>query len=240
VTTAINRDDIIDIYCDESGTDSGRYLVIGGLWVKRLYHPIILRQLTAFRTKYELTREIKWAKISKGYFNQYKDLLDLYFNCWNRVRFYCIVVEKQKVDWHTYHHNDHELGFYKFYRLLIRYRMSGEYRYYLWADQRNNRVPNRLHTLQCYANMDCTKHIGVSPLVHVQEINSRMSDIMQLSDVLIGAVRACYCEDISGEAKVEFCNYLQSRLGVSSLSEIENKRDALFNIWKWRPKTNMP
>ncbi|WP_420905048.1 DUF3800 domain-containing protein [Candidatus Magnetaquiglobus chichijimensis] len=101
------------------------------------------------------------------------------------VRFRCILIAQNQVDWHL-HDGDRELGFYNFYYQTLHHWVLVFNRYAIFCDHKSNRLMSRLATLQrclAYTNLSST-------ISGVQAVRSEESVLIQLTDVLTGAISA--------------------------------------------------
>lgn len=182
-----------DVYCDESQHDllcssnpKADFLVIGSLWLETADRVEFKEAIHALRHKYRVGGEFKWVKVSPSRLPFYLELVQLFLSYECRLRYRCIVIERQKVNLVHYHNNDQELGFYKFYYQMLHHWILDFNRYAIFCDAKKNRCPDRLQVLQrClqYANLS-------SEIFTVQAIRSDESVLIQLCDVLTGAASA--------------------------------------------------
>ena len=116
-----------DIYCDESRPEAlgskkpaaPDTLVIGSLWLPTEDRQGLKNAIHALRDKHKVGGEFKWQKVTPSRLPFYEELVNLFFAQGDRMRFRCIAVSRKKIDLLTYHDNDQELGFYKFYYQLL-------------------------------------------------------------------------------------------------------------------------
>lgn len=182
-----------DVYCDESHPDllgskhsSSQFLTIGGLWLAKQDRVRFKQAIHDLRNKHKIGGEFKWQKISPSRQAFYNELIDWFFEQNDNLRFKCIAVEHQKVNLLKYHGSDQELGFYKFYYQMLHHWVLDWNEYAVFCDFKSNREPNRLRVLQkCLEASNLSSHIS-----SVQSIRSKESVLVQLVDVLTGAVAA--------------------------------------------------
>ncbi len=206
-----------DVYCDESRPDllssekpTGRYMVIGSLWLETENRALFKKQVHELREKHRIGGEFKWQKVSRGRFDFYKEVIDWYFERGSSLRFRCIAVDREKVNLVRYHVNDQELGFYKFYYQMLHHWIFDFNKYSIFCDFKTNRQRDRLHVLQrCLAASNLSSEIFT-----VQAIRSRESLLLQLCDTLTGAASARLNVSVQpGSDKSRLLDYLESRLG---------------------------
>lgn len=206
-----------DVYCDENRPDllsseksQANYMVIGSLWLRSEDRDGFKTQIHQLREKYHIGGEFKWQKASFSRIDFYRHLIDWFFGQGDNLRFRCIVVEHNKVDLIKYHNDDQELGFYKFYYQMLHHWIFDFNEYSIFCDFKTNRYRNRLHELKrCLSASNLSSNI-----LNVQAVRSRESVLMQLIDVLTGAVSARLNNSLqSGSAKDIILSHFENRLG---------------------------
>lgn len=204
------------VYCDESrhdGPQSNPFMGIGGLWVPRDQKKNLTRELRSLMNDNGLNSEIKWSKVSYKYLDRYKQLLDFFFDR-QSLCFRCILVEQAKVDVEKYHGCDRELGFYKFYyEMLIKWLDSGN-EYLILLDYKRNKGADRYTMLRRVLDRSLRGKAWISDLT---VIDSQQSPLAQISDLLIGAVTASWCNIAENSPKADLANYIAKRANIRSL-----------------------
>lgn len=211
---------LFDIYCDESRqdlivnkksiTETNRYCCIGGLMLPTAQREKVKQQLYSLQNKYDVHGELKWGTVSTNKMQFYLSLIDLFFEV-NEFAFRAVVIDSTVVDNTSFNGNDHELGYYKFYyQLLVHWLESGN-TYRVFTDQKTNHENNRLHELQRIVNCGAPSNTIVSEL---QAIDSRESIILQLENVIMGAVGYKFNSGASGtsSAKQAIVNRIEMHL----------------------------
>lgn len=207
-----------EVYCDESRPDllsshhpPARYLVIGSLWLRAEDRPEFKEIIHDLRNRHKIGGEFKWQKVSPSRLDFYRDLVEWFMSISSeRLRFRCIAVDREKVNLVKFHDNDQELGFYKFYYQMLQHWILGFNEYSIFCDFKQNRIRNRLHTLQ-----QCLDRSNLSSIVaNVQPIRSEESVLIQLADVLTGAAAARLNETLgAGSAKEKVVEQLELAIG---------------------------
>ncbi len=222
-----------DVYCDESHTDvlcshstHAKYLIIGSLWLRTDGRDSCKSGLHQLREKHDIRRaEVKWQKVSPNKLGFYIDLIDWFFTQGTSVRFRCIAVDRQHVNLVKFHDNDHELAFYKFYYQVLHHWILDFNQYNIFCDHKSNRDGQRLPVLStCLNNSNLSSEIQ-----RVQAIRSSDSVLLQLADVLTGAVSAKLNGSLKSDgAKQSVVDRLEQRLGR-----------AIGHTWMNEPKFNV-
>jgi hypothetical protein len=217
-------------------------MLIGALSVPPSVQPSFFAADSAFRTatKNNLAH-FKWVKaggVKK--LPAYLGLIDLFFA--HDVRFKCVVIETSKLNYKVHHRGDHELGFYKFYFLLLSRLVDFDQQYLVRVHRRTDRNRGRLADLHSATNNWCRKKAGrhITPIHSVEGADYRKYTELQLVDVLLGAVgyhwERCHLREEASKSKIEICNAICKRLEKASLAFESEWREPKFNIWKWLPK----
>ncbi|NLF74015.1 MAG: DUF3800 domain-containing protein [Candidatus Anammoximicrobium sp.] len=223
-----------EAYCDESnpevlGSTSSdkKYLLIGGVWLQSEDRTRFKDGIHHLRRTHRIGGEFKWNRISRSRQQFYVDLVNYFFDQGDRLRFRCIVVDREKVDLTRFHESDQELGFYKFYYQLLHHWILDFNEYAFFLDTKKNHRPDRLKVLR-----RCLDSSNLSSLVtNVQGIDSRQSVLIQLADVLTGCASRKLNESSRGsQPKDAVVKAVEQRLGhqIGPTSRAEAK----FNVFR--------
>lgn len=227
----------IHVYTDESRLKGERYMLIGGLWVPASAEPVLRADIERFRAATNLTAELKWKKVSRTKLPLYEDFANIFFRHCDAV-FHCIVVDVTLLDYATFSRGDDELGFYKFYYQLISRKLVHGSEYLVFTDERRNRKSSRLDVLKICVNRWWAKENGMpaaQPVRTVEPRNSKSEDLIQLVDVLLGAVGYVWNGHSASPPKLALVRHLERSLGSPSLGLPTPRSSRKFNIWHWRP-----
>lgn len=207
-------------------------MLIGGLWVPQDKEVAMRRTFEEIRAQRHLQAEMKWTKVSRKKLPDYKAFLDLFWLD-TRIHFNCIVIDTHIPDHKEFNQGDKELGFYKFYNLIIVRHLKPENLYWLYTDDRNNRKSYRLSELQEAINSGWKDRSHVEPLRNIEPRSSKDEDFIQLADILLGAI-AYEWNGYSGSLpKLDVAKYIAGRLGEASL-HFTGSRGAKVDIWEWK------
>lgn len=227
-----------NIFADEASITDSRYMLIGGLWVPWDSESSVRNMFHEVRQKHALKAEMKWTKVSNFMLPAYQDYVDTFF-AFEELSFKCILIDTQLVDYRTFHKNDAELGFYKFYFQLISRTLMPQNQYWLYMDERSNRKRNRLSTLEIIVNRWCKRNHGVEPLRTIEARQSHHEDFIQLADVLLGAISYAWHERKESKAKLALQAHIAQRIGWPTLRLATQSSSPKINIWKWYPSNKI-
>ena len=232
----------INIYSDESRHTSGGddFMVIGAISCKRDNKRDLVHKIHLLKKKYNAQGEFGWKRLSPNKQEFYFELIALFME--NNLNFQCIVVDKRLVDDTIYNDGDKELGFYKFYYLMLKEGIESEFIYHIYLDWQQNREQHRFHNMKFFLNK---KLSGKAKIACLEPVTSSNQPLIELADLFIGAVGYQYNKRKESKVKVEFCTKLAHALhGLNSnyfrygkLDTFTKRSEKKFNIFKWKPNT---
>lgn len=229
---------IYNIYCDESSVENveNPYMVIGALFMRRELRDELKKKINEIKIKYSYRGEIKWTKISSRFLPLYKEIIDLFMNYGeDDLEFYCIKVERTKVDYGLYHNNDREEGFYKFYYQLLKNKFRIGCTYYVYLDYKPTKMKNRVYVLEYYLKYKVSKSMN-SVIKGVQAQQSSQNVLIQIADFLTGAVNFDNNQTSpDSESKKEVIKYLVEKIKKDNLKFCSYLSDRKFNIFCIEP-----
>lgn len=192
-SSALDEKDPIFLFCDESSQSGHPYLAIGMLAVEIADAPDLLAELAESRARNRQRHEMKWKLVNDGNFDGYADWIDIFdrFVKKELVYFAALVAEAGQMD-NRRNNGDPDLGFSKLlYQLLLhragrRYGRTNPLHGYL--DSRSTK--HQPHELKSMLNAGLKKSwkVTTGPFRVLEFKDSRTSDIIQLVDVITGAI----------------------------------------------------
>jgi len=212
-------------------------MVIGGVWVPEIVEDKYRIAIWKIKKAYGVNWEFKWSRLNPHRTEAYKELVDVFFDA-PSLSYRCILVDKTLIDYATYHNNDKELGFYKFYFQLLSRSLNPNIAYWAYLDDRTNKKANRLPDLKATVNQWCKRrHRCRDELLRTVEArDSRSHELIQMTDVLTGAIAGIWNEEFRNQAKYDICGHIAMRKNWSTLKVSTFPSENKFNIWKWEPK----
>lgn len=171
-----------NIYCDESchlENDHKKYMVIGS--VSSAYNQIKrhTERINNLREKHKFYNEIKWSNVSNSKKQFYIDLIDYFFD--TDLMFRAVVVNKEQVTTGG-NGNDFDTFYYKMYYQMLNHNKNSSYAYNVYLDIKDTLSAFKVRKLKEILNT----RFGV--FRNVQNIRSHESQLLQLADLMIGAV----------------------------------------------------
>lgn len=222
-------------YMDEScylKNDNSRYMVLGTLCcIKGLtrHKSLDIKQLK-LKHHFSPSFEIKSTKISMGGYPFYSDLLNYFLND-SDLRFRAIVIDKLTLN-HNAFNQTHDEFYYKMTYILFERFLFGETNH-LYIDYKDNYSDFNCKKISRYLN----KHFyNVDKSVHCQPINSKESNLLQLTDFLIGLVTYSARNLNANDAKIKLIKTIESSIGINITRTNYIKK---FNIFYWSGRKNV-
>lgn len=171
-----------NLYCDESAhleNDHMKYMLLSH--VSCAYNQVKMHTnfIKALKKKHNFYAEIKWSNLSESQYSFYKELIEYFFS--TDIRFRAIIVDKERVQTGGYY-ADFDTFYYKMYYQLLNYDKKSDYAYNVYLDIKDDLSAYKVNKLKEILN---TKY-GV--FRNVQNIRSHESLLLQLTDVIMGAI----------------------------------------------------
>lgn len=225
-----------NVYCDESchlEHSKDKVMVLGAVYCPKQKKREICETIVNIKTKYNVKEhtEIKWVKVSPSKLSMYKELIDYFFND-ESLHFRAVVADKSKLN-HQKYSQTHDDWYYKMYFQMLNniFNPSNQYNVYLdIKDTRSSDKINRLHQILINSNYDWSHTI----IKNMQPIRSEEVQIMQLTDILIGALSYINRGLYGSNAKLEIIDLIKRESG-KSLVNSTYVSETKFNIFVWEP-----
>ncbi|NOX41726.1 MAG: DUF3800 domain-containing protein [Alphaproteobacteria bacterium] len=228
---------IYNIYCDESchlENDNIPVMVLGGTYCRAGEVKRISRAIRELKLHHGLAPdfEVKWTKVSRGKLDFYRTLVALFLQddalCFRGV----LIPDKAVLDHERFGQN-HDEWYYKMYYTMLRYVFTAPNRYRVYLDIKDTRGGHKtrhLHDVLCNSLYD----FNHETVVRVQQVRSHESELLQLTDLLIGAI-AYENRGLTGsEAKLALISDLKAALGPGVLSQTTAFQRRKFNLLRWQ------
>lgn len=230
---------MINVYCDESchlEKDKSDIMILGSMSCDDKIKSKINNDIRNIKMKHGLSSwlEIKWTKVSDGEINFYKELIDYFFDselCFRGI----VASNKKKLDHNKYNGGSFDLWYYKMYFLLLDTLIvpTDEYRVFIdIKDTKGGPKVRKLQEVLCN-NIYDFKHEVIQD---IKQIDSKESEILQLADLLIGALgyyhRGLYK---NGNGKSKLIDYIINTYKID-MKNNTLRSEKKFNIFIWKPR----
>lgn len=227
------------VYCDESHLDPHEFRVQGGIWVPEVGLRTVRQEFARLRRQHPGMRELGWSCISgRKLFTVYRDLTELFFasEAAQYLSFNCIVVQKHEDPSYSLNREGRDQGFYKAYWTLLTHRLKAGCDHHVRLDEKTSPSPRPAEVLRRALNGTARAQ---GQVLSCHQISSAKEDILQLADVLCGAVGWIWNgRSTTSPAKREMGELLASHLPWwrSSAPIESSKYESKFNVWRYRPR----
>jgi hypothetical protein len=249
-----------NIYCDESchlEHDRASVMVLGAVWcpadrveeisirlreLKQKHHVLSQENLRQPRLR---QFEVKWTKVSKAKLALYVDWIDYFFDD-DDLHFRGVLIDKTILD-HTARQQSHDDWYYKMLFRLLEPVIDPQQQYRVYLDIKDTRSEQKRAKLE--EVLRCASHDRDSTIIaHVQQVRSHESEVLQVADLLIGAIAYHHRQrrgDLPGatgklsDAKLALFERVRQRSG-KSLERTTWVRESKFNLLCWNSREDMP
>jgi hypothetical protein len=226
-----------NVYCDESchlEFDHQPCMVLGALWCRTDRVRAVADDLRAIKAEHGLARqfETKWIKVSGGKLAFYEALIS-YFAASPDLFFRGLVAtHKERLNPAAWS-RDHDDWYYVMYYEMLRVLGAPERELRVYLDIKDTRSQQKILRLSEYLS-NAIGPIGGS-LTRIQTIRSHESELLQLADLVIGAI-AYANRGLSGlPAKTALVSQLETTFG-RKLTIATPKSRTKFNLFLWTPQ----
>lgn len=225
-----------NIYCDESchlEHDDRKYMVLGGIICEKSNRNRIKRDIFEIKRKNNIKEnaEIKWNKVSPAKINYYKELVDYFFDN-EDLRFRALIIDKTQLK-HEKFKQSHDDWYYKMYYQLLLNLVEPKQENNIYLDIKDTKSSKKVEGLKRYLSFKLMDY-DFEVIKNIQSINSKESAIMQMADLLIGAIgyrnRKAYDDKNSSLAKRELMMHIIQRSGYS-LNKSTFLSEKKFNLF---------
>lgn len=229
---------MINIYCDESchlENDNTDVMVLGGVYCPKDKVKSITREITKIKRKYNLSKysELKWTKISNSKIDMYNEIIEYFFNCPDLYFRGLVIKEKCDLN-HEVFEQSHDEWYYKMYYLMLKKIISKKEQYNIYLDIKDTQGRNKVDKLKDILS-NSIYDFDQYHIKKIQIIRSHESSILQIADILIGAL-GYYTRGLDGsQAKINTIEKIKSLYG-KDLNKSSSYGEKKFNIFIWSPQ----
>lgn len=202
-------------------------MVIGGLACPREHKRAIVHEIHKLKGRHHAQGEFGWKRLSPNKKAFYFELVELFASDQD-LSFRCLVVDRNILDHDLYNQGDPELGFYKlYYQMLVHWLHPGCV-YHIYLDWQQNREQHRFSELKHVLE---TKLSGKAKIDCLEPVTSRNLPLIELTDLLIGAVGYTWNSRQGSETRREFCDALSKAVSLRTLKTATVLSESKFNIF---------
>lgn len=229
-------DDGIQLFCDESGiTKDSNYVAIGFLSTNRANRKVLLDIIADVRREFNFKDEIHSHKMSKVRYRVYKALIE---RTMPYIRYRVGIVPREDFR-PEYFGNKAWVGLNYFTKITCKYFAKEGWNAVLYVDFKTRELQdNGLAYLLREVNFHRPYALKV-----VEGLDSKDSQLMQLSDLYLGLLRAGYEYGHPCKRSVEPYTEPSSRKEelyaefINAFRQLSGKSQrAAISVWEWTPK----
>ena len=234
----------VNIYCDESSHlsyDGEKYMILGAVSCNKEVRKRICKDIKKIKQKYDISvdSEMKWIKISNSkVLDAYLELVEYFFKEPN-LKFRGLIAEKDNLDNDKYNDGSYNKWYYKMYYLLLNQLLTPNCAYRIFIDIKDTkgiRNVEKLKEVLCNNIYDYKNEV----IKDVKQIRSDEVEIMQITDILIGALN--YINNGEYDKKInvgkkEIINKIIELSGCNLRSTTPYSYNE-FNLFIWKPRNS--
>lgn len=228
--------EIYNIYCDESchlENDRQQVMVLGAVWCPLEKTRETLKRIRKIKQKHNIKPkfEIKWSKVSPAKTEFYLDIVDNFFDN-DDLHFRALIVPDKSKLRHENFGQTHDEWYYKMYFEMLKVILNPEAHYRIYLDIKDTRSATKvakLHEVLCYNLYDFSRDI----IEWVQVVRSEELEVLQLTDLLVGAVSYANRNLSTNAAKMALVEKMRERSGYK-LTLTTLLRENKVNLFCWQ------
>ncbi len=227
--------EVFNVYCDESchlESDRQPAMSLGAVWCSLEKVRLANERIREIKSRHGHAAylEVKWTKISPGNVDLYAELVDFFFDA-NYLNFRCLVASKTNLR-HGDFGQTHDEWYYKMYFTMLQAILSPHACFRIFLDIKDSRSAakvKKLHEVLANNLYDFSMDI----VERVQTVRSHEVELLQLADILIGAVSAANRGTTVSAAKLSIIEKMRKKSGYS-LTRNTLVRERKVNVFHWR------
>jgi len=224
------------IFCDESNhlaNDSSDLMVIGGIICPSSQVEYVNRYIKHLKHKHNATNELKWTKLNNNKKAFYDELLSFFFASIDLKFNGQVVMQKSNLNHQIYNDGEADKFYYKMYYYTLNHLLTPQNSYNIFIDYKDTKGGKRAKKLKEVILNSYYNNIEIDFTI----IHSNESQIMQLTDIIIGAIGYKNRKDIDKNSEIK--NYIIDKIEklsgfclANSIPQWESK----FHIYKLHPR----
>ncbi len=233
---------LYNVYCDESchlQNDHIKVMVLGAIWCPKEDLRSINQRIAEIKVKHKVKpgTEVKWIKVSPARLKLYLELVDYFFDNQD-LHFRGILVPDKGLLDHELFGQTHDTWYYKMYFGMLKTIFDPTGRYRIYLDEKDTigaKKVRHLHEVLCNSRYDFNRKI----IERVQTVRSHELQILQICDIIIGAIGYANRRLSTSQAKLKIVDRIRERSGYT-LNRTTLLKENKINLLVWEPKELAP
>ena len=226
-----------NVYCDESChlvSNDSKYMLIGAVYCPKNKVKKVNEYIEHLKENYNISNkmELKWNKIDKKTEKLYLDIINYFFNN-DDLKFRVIVIDKTKLDHEKYNQTENEF-YHKTYYEMLKYIIIPGNSYNIYPDIKDTNSYYYHQVMLDYLRIKM-QDTNKKTIKKVQPIRSYEAPILQINDILIGALSYHYRNLSKNSVKLNIINEIK-KLYQNDFDTSSYYSNTKFNIFIWRSR----
>lgn len=226
-----------NVYCDESchlKSNDSNFMLIGAVYCPKYKVKKVNEYIEHLKENYNLSNkiELKWNKIDKKTEKLYLDIINYFFTN-DDLKFRVIVIDKTTLNHEKYKQTENDF-YHKAYYEMLKYIISPGNSYNIYPDIKDTNSYYYLQVMLEYLRFKMSD-TNKKTIKKVQPIRSYESPILQINDILIGALSYYYRKLDSNKVKLNIINEIK-KMYQNSFDTSSYYSNTKFNIFIWRSR----
>ena len=226
-----------NIYCDESChlvSNESKYMLIGAVYCPKYKVKKINEYIEHLKENYNISNriELKWNKIDKKTEKLYLDIINYFFNN-DDLKFRVIVIDKTKLDHKKYDQTENDF-YHKAYYEMLKYIIIPGNSYNIYPDIKDTNSYYYHQIMLDYLRIKM-QDTNKKTIKKVQPIRSYEAPILQINDILVGALSYHYRNLSKNIVKLNIISEIK-KLYQNDLNKTSYCSNTKFNIFIWKSR----
>ena len=229
-----------NVYCDESchlKINDSKYMLIGAIYCPKFKVKKTNEYIEHLKKNYNLSDkiELKWNKVDKKTEKLYLDIITYFFNN-DDLKFRVIVIDQTKLNHEKYNQTENDF-YHKAYYEMLKYIIIPGNSYNIYPDIKDTNSYYYHQIMLEYLRLKMAD-TNKKTIKKVQPIRSYEAPILQINDILIGALSYHYRGLSKNSIKLNIVNEI-NKLYQNDFDVSSYYNNTKFNIFIWRSRDDI-
>lgn len=229
-----------NVYCDESchlKSNDSKYMLIGAIYCPKFKVKKTNEYIEHLKKNYNLSDkiELKWNKVDKKTEKLYLDIITYFFNN-DDLKFRVIVIDQTKLNHEKYNQTENDF-YHKAYYEMLKYIIIPGNSYNIYPDIKDTNSYYYHQIMLEYLRLKMAD-TNKKTIKKVQPIRSYEAPILQINDILIGALSYHYRGLSKNSIKLNIVNEI-NKLYQNDFDVSSYYNNTKFNIFIWRSRNDI-